>query len=295
MAGASGNARPVYPSIWKGEQYEEFRRKNVWLYAHDGKLGCTSCRDVKNLGVNIMVSRGVNIAIQWAEGKIAPFSSSRKTQLSSLRKKIHEHGNSKAHNEATKILETAKMDTLINMNARRQEAIFEYECTAKVFRTAYYVAKNDKPFTDFESLVDLQEANSVDLGRVLHSKTICADIIEHVSYQMKRELLKMIIESKSKITVLADESTSQGHKSTLIVYLRASGDGKMEPIAFPLDLVELDSLSAAHIKEQLMGCLLKNGFTIELLREVLIGFCSDGASVMLGAKSGKLSLLYMMM
>lgn len=54
-------------------------------------------------------------------------------------------------------------DDLINTNARSQEATFE--STAKVFRRAYYVAKNDKPFTDFESLVNLQEATSVDLGR----------------------------------------------------------------------------------------------------------------------------------
>ncbi|KAK1897030.1 E3 SUMO-protein ligase KIAA1586, partial [Dissostichus eleginoides] len=53
---------------------------------------------------------------------------------------------------------------------------------------------------------------------------------------MKKELLKKIIETKSKITVLADESTSFGHKSTLIVFLKASVDGDMEPIAFPLDL-----------------------------------------------------------
>ncbi|KAJ3583825.1 hypothetical protein NHX12_015543 [Muraenolepis orangiensis] len=108
---------------------------------------------------------------------------------------------------------------------------------------------------------------------------------------MKKELLKKIIENKSKIPVLADESTSVGHKSTLIVFLKASVDGDMEPIAFPLDLVELDSMSAAHIKEQIMGCLLKNGFTVELLREILIGFCSDGASVMLGVKSGVGKLL----
>lgn len=65
----------------------------------------------------------------------------------------------------------------------------------------------------------------------------------------------------------------------------------MEPIAFPLDLVELDSLCAARIEEQLVGCLFKNGFTVELLREVFIGFCSNGASVMLGVKSGVRKLL----
>ncbi|KAK5880415.1 hypothetical protein CesoFtcFv8_023446 [Champsocephalus esox] len=79
---------------------------------------------------------------------------------------------------------------------------------------------------------------------------------------MKKELLKKIIETKRKITVLADESTSVGHKSTLIVFLKASVDGDIE-----------------------------NGFTVELLREILIGLCSDGASVMLGVKSGVGKLL----
>ncbi|KAK5915746.1 hypothetical protein CesoFtcFv8_001309 [Champsocephalus esox] len=146
------------------------------------------------------------------------------------------------------------------MNASSQESVFV--STAKVFMTAYYVAKNNKPFTDFESLIDLQHAHSAVLGRVLHSKTVCFDIIEHVSPQMTKELIKKIIETKSKITVLADESTSVGHKSTLIVFLKDYVDGDMELIAFPLDLVELDSMSAAHIKEQIMGCLLKNGFTV---------------------------------
>uniref|UniRef100_A0A672GNY5 Uncharacterized protein n=1 Tax=Salarias fasciatus TaxID=181472 RepID=A0A672GNY5_SALFA len=269
------------------KQYREFRRKNDWLFAHDGMLGCTSCRDVKDLGV--MATRGLNVASQWAEGRIAPNGHTREAQLTALRKKIHEHGNSKAHVEVIKILETAKKDTLLNMNARSQAAAFEVTC--KVFRTAYYVAKYDKPFTDFEKMVDLQKANSVDLGRVLHSKTTCVDIVEHISSQMKRELLKKMIENKSKITILADESTSTGRKSTLIVYVRSSVEGMMDPIAFPLDLVELDRLSAAHIKDKIMACLLKNGFTIELLREVLIGFCSDGASVMLGTKSGVGKLL----
>ncbi|XP_060761422.1 E3 SUMO-protein ligase KIAA1586-like [Neoarius graeffei] len=170
------------------------------------------------------------------------------------------------------------------MNATSQE--FAFEATAGVFRTAYFVAKHNKPFTDFENLIDLQQTNSLDLGRILHSKTVCVDIIDHVSSQMKHELVKRIIENRSKITLLADESTSVGHKSTLIVFLKASIDGDMEPIAFPLDLIELDSLSAAHIKEKLMRCLFTNGFTMELLQEMLIGFCSDGANVMLGVKSG---------
>ena len=47
----------------------------------------------------------------------------------------------------------------------------------------------------------------------------------------------------------------------------------------------------SHIADKIVGCLLKNGYTIELLQELFIGFCSDGASVMLGTKSGVGKLL----
>uniref|UniRef100_A0A3P8SQM7 DUF4371 domain-containing protein n=1 Tax=Amphiprion percula TaxID=161767 RepID=A0A3P8SQM7_AMPPE len=252
-----GDATSNYPSIWTKEQYHQFKDKNEWLFAKNGMLGCTLCHNVKDLGV--MSSRGVNIAANWAEGKICSFGQTREIQLTSLRKKIHEHKNSLAHKEADKIL---------NLPLRQ----------LPVFRTAYYVAKSNKPFTDFESLIDLQEANSMNLGRVLHSKTVCVDIVGHVASQMKNEILKKIIKNKSKITILADESTTVGNKSTLIVFLKAS-------------LVELDSLNAAHIKEKLLTCLQKNGLSSQLLQEQLIGFCSDGASVMLGVKSGVGKLL----
>ena len=46
------------------------------------------------------------------------------------------------------------------MNVASEEAT--YETTARVFRTAYYVAKESKPFTYFKSLIDLQQANASD-------------------------------------------------------------------------------------------------------------------------------------
>uniref|UniRef100_A0A3B3CBF3 DUF4371 domain-containing protein n=1 Tax=Oryzias melastigma TaxID=30732 RepID=A0A3B3CBF3_ORYME len=228
---------PEYPSIWTKEQCEQFKEKNEWIFAKNGMLGCQKCHGVKDLGV--ASSRGYAYL---------------DTQDMFI----------------VKILETAKKDTLVNMNAKSQD--FAFETTARVFRTVY-----NKPFTDFESLIDLQETNSINMGRVLHSKT--------------KEIMTKIIQNRSKITVLADESTNVGNKSMFIVFVKVSLDGAMEPIVFPLDLVDLDSLCAAHIKEKLINCLLKNGFTMQLLQELLIGFCSDGASVMLGVKSGVGKLL----
>ena len=104
---------------------------------------------------------------------------------------------------------------MLNLNAQSEQAVFQ--STARAFRTAYYVAKNNKSFTDFGSLIDLQEGNSLDMGRVLHSKTVAVDIIDHVSSQMKKKFLTKIIESRNKINVLADESTRLGQKSILII------------------------------------------------------------------------------
>ena len=80
--------------------------------------------------------------------------------------------------------------------------------------------------------MSLQQANSIDKERFLHSKTVAVDLIEHISSHTKKKLLTKIIESRSKINVLADESTRVGDKSTLIVFLRASVDGKAAPINF---------------------------------------------------------------
>ena len=138
------------------------------------------------------------------------------------------------------------------------------ECSGQLIRGQ----KNSKPFTDFEKLIN----NSIDMGRVLYSKTVAVDIIEHLSSHVKKKILTKIIESRNTINVLADESTRVGDKSTLIVVLRASIDGKAAPINFPLDLVELESLCAFHIADKIVDCLLKNGYSIELLLEVSSDF-----------------------
>ena len=140
-------------------------KKNSRMYACDRKVGCTPCHEVNNL--ELKASRGVSISAQWTDGNVT-YGSTRKDQLSSLRKKIHEHRHSKAYKEAINILETAKKDVLLNLNAQSEQTAFQ--STARVFRTAYYVAKSSKSFADYEKLISLQLANFINMGRVLHSK-----------------------------------------------------------------------------------------------------------------------------
>ena len=48
------------------------------------------------------------------------------------------------------------------------------------------MAKNSKPFTNFEKFISLQQADSIDMGRVLYSKTVAVDLIKHTSSHMNR-------------------------------------------------------------------------------------------------------------
>ena len=57
----------IYPLIWNEQQYEEFKRKNSWMYAINGKIGCTACREVNNLGMR--ASCGVIISTSMSRGQ----------------------------------------------------------------------------------------------------------------------------------------------------------------------------------------------------------------------------------
>jgi hypothetical protein len=157
------------------------------------------------------------------------------------------------------------------------------QCTENVFRIVYYLAKCNRPFSDHEQLVDLQQQNGVDLCVILHSRFTATTIISHITSEMNRRIIADLICSSSKLSVLIDESTTLSHKSVMVVYLKASVNSG-DPIFIFLDLVELESQTEVK-------CLKNAGFTKEYLQKNWISFVSDGASVMLG-KQSRLRSLY---
>ena len=113
----------VYPLRRSEQQYEKFQQKNSWVYASDGKVGCTPCCEVNNLGVR--ASCGLNISIQWADGNVTSYGSTGTVQLSSHRKKIREHGNSKAHQEAINILRRQKKMYSLIIQMHSEQTAFQ--------------------------------------------------------------------------------------------------------------------------------------------------------------------------
>lgn len=86
-------------------------------------------------------------------------------------KKINRHVKSTSHKAAADIAAATERAALENTVAAQQSVA--HDETFRVFRIAYYVAKNDKPYTDHPDLIDLQKAKHASVGRVLHSNVVC--------------------------------------------------------------------------------------------------------------------------
>ena len=201
-----------------------------------------------------------------------------------MRKKITEHKSSKSHDEAAKLLTQQKSEMLLGSMQKQHQQ--HHASTKVVFNTAYYTAKNNKPYTDHPSLLDLQKINGVSVGNVLHSNVTCAAICDFIAEEMRSRLVAEMIGQRGPICILIDEGTTVSKKSAIVVYIRTMMGDDEPPTTFFFDLVELDGCDAASITSSLLQCLHKHGLNDDFLAECFTSFCSDGASVMLGKKGG---------
>ena len=228
--------------------------------------------------------QGERLSEEWRRFNVTPYGSNRSIQLSSLRKKIHIHQKSTAHKRAQEIVDMAKTGTLEKMCDKMNES--HLKATTAIFRSAYLIAKKDRPYSDHFDNLELQQLNGVDIGHGLHSRYSAAEIIDHVAKDMRKKICKTIIEMGGNISVIIDESTTLSAKTTLIIHLKCETNKNRDPCYLFLDLIELSDQKAETIEHSLLACLNSHGFDDNYLKKHLIAFTSDGASVMLGKKSG---------
>lgn len=134
-----------------------------------------------------------------------------------LKEKIYKHKDSKAHAAAINIVQTRKEERIKCAIADKDSLYFMETC--RVFRTAYAVSKMNLPFTAQRELLDLQEANGVELGQLHKSNHSCAKIVNHISTQMKKKLSENLRKLMPHVAVLLDESTLY-KTSVIALYLR---------------------------------------------------------------------------
>lgn len=274
-----------YPPIWNLTQATDFTKTYPWLFFKNGCLGCKTCQQVTGLGV--FKKNGIKLSKEWVSGTVTFNGNGRQNQLSSLRKKMHIHEEGSAHVAAQTLLLESSKNTLGNAISSQQRHV--YDSTDRIMRTVYSCMKNNRPFTDVPKMIELQEVNGLDMGIILHSEDTAGMMADLIASEMRKKLCTEIIKSEQKFALVIDESTTFSSKSVLILYLRAFVCTKVT--TFFLDLIELEKGDAATIVTAIKSCLLKHGFTHEHLQQHLIAVCSDGASVMIGVKSGVLTEL----
>ncbi|UYV63152.1 hypothetical protein LAZ67_2003299 [Cordylochernes scorpioides] len=160
----------------------------------------------------------------------------------------------------------------------------------KLFRTAYNIAKTNRPYSDYENHITLQTLNGIKLGSTLHSRYSATQIINHIACEMRKMLVAKILSTNSKITILIDESTTLSNKSTLVIFLKAYLGGESIDYIF-FDLCELQCQDSENIEKELLNTLYKHGLNEEYLKENWIAIATDGASVMVGRHSGVVTRL----
>ena len=223
-----------------------------------------------------------HVSLEWKNCNITASGRDKAIQQASLRKKMREHFSSKSHSICLSQLQDHAADQITKcMDALNHKHI---ESTCRVFNTVYSLAKRSRPFSDIEDEVELQIKNGVDMGVGLHSRKTTVKIVDHIAKEIKSELFAKIIEQNKKNCVIIDEASTISSKSVLVIFVKVE-DEELSPIIF-LDLVELESQGAEQIYNTMLDSLNSAGFNNEYLKQNLIGFCSDGASVMLGRNSG---------
>lgn len=157
-------------------------------------------------------------------------------------------------------------------------------------RTVHWMASEDIPISKFPSLIKLQKANesgplsnlSVAKNATYCSRTAGEEFqgcLAEVIHGNKVDKIK----NANMYSVLTDESTDISVSKQIIVYIRIV-DEKFHPeTIFLKNITITDPKSDAQVlSDNLFAVLQEEGLSVDKLK----GFGSDGASVMVGRKSG---------
>lgn len=227
----------------------------------------------------------IEISKEWTECKVdGGINKNKKTRLAILRNKIKKkHFSSKSHVSASLVINEKEKNYMSKLLEQNDSKV--YESTNSIFRTAYFLAKCNRPFDDHFKLLELQELNGIKIGSTLHSRHSSTNIIQHIAIKMKQKIIQNITDSGAKLSVHIDESTTISALCGMVIYIKVSILNS-DPIFIFLDLIELKNQTAENITRQLIESLHNSGLNESYLQEHWISFVSDGASVLLGRRNG---------
>lgn len=192
---------------------------------------------------------------------------------------LERHCNSKEHVDAEAFIVSKRSEPTTLKSEQNESRMNVSDDDRALFRTVYYAAAEELPSSKINSLLELQCTN----GCKISYKNLSWDTISEIQRCMcevfKQEIVAEI-EKSVFYSIMIDESTDITMKKHLSVCVRYVKDG--ESVTKFLGNVALEDGKAHTI----VRCLIEFLESLKLDTSRLVSLATDGASVMMGSKTG---------
>jgi len=206
---------------------------------------------------------------------------------------IRKHFRSRAHQAVIATLITKTEKQLEGKFDALQEKIdaedkMVLQITARMFRTVFVEQKANVPFDSHKMIVALQKKNSAVLGVHHYGRTAATEMVELMSNEMHKILLNEMVLKKMPCSIIVDSSTDSSGYHYLIVYFQTLENEHPVMYFYRLVLLGVDETSVGLLRslnDTINNDSQEKDFRNYLVKH-LIGYSSDGASVMMGKYNG---------
>ena len=172
--------------------------------------------------------------------------------------------------------------------SRRALSQINCEATEKVtqmIRTVHALAKKNRPMSDFVWICQLDDTKGLNLGTTYRNSTQASTFLSCISQEAFQQLSDRVQKAKF-VTISGDDSTDINCEEQSLWYTRIVNKG--EVMVSYLGCSTLEKANAEGIVGGLADIVRSNlNLNFEDFAGKLIGITTDGASVMLGRKSGQ--------
>ncbi|XP_065679334.1 zinc finger protein 862-like [Hydra vulgaris] len=207
------------------------------------------------------------------------------------------HLSSAQHKEAMRIHQQTTLGSVSLFNhvihntpigcGLRKMAVKDADSLRKKFNIAYYLAKRERPFTDYPYLIALEKTNGVtNLGVSYGTDRAAAIFTDYIGTVIKNKLTECLKNCRF-YCVLCDGSTYSAVSEQELIYILYLKDGSSK-VEF-LSIETAENSNAVGLKKCITDAFTRVGITNSYKH--LLGVNLDGANVNLGAYAGLGALL----
>ena len=161
-----------------------------------------------------------------------------------------------------------------------------FDRLCRLFRSCHALAKHARPYTDYFWMCDLDEKKGLDVGTSYRNDKQANEFTHHIA-EVAREKIRDAAQTAKFLAVISDGTTDSAALEAEMVYLRHAHRGTIA-VNFA-GYVNVERANAPVILGAITTAVTRLGVTD--WHQKLVGFGSDGASVMVGKNNGVIALL----